>query len=120
MARGCTHGSEKLGDKLGVAVILTPHRPASCAIQGSGLRHLEVLPGRGCVQRPLRSQTPEVIIPSLLTSRAPHLHENHDGQVGANKPEITEAVRVLLENGTPLVTTTTWEPDQHVLPAVLA
>ena len=79
---------KELGDKLGVAVLPTPNGQPRAVIQGSGFGISKSCPDK------------QGTVPSV---------ESAMDKWAANKPEDSaEAVNVLLENGTPLVTTTTW------------
>ena len=101
---------KELGDKLGVAVIPTPTGQPRAVIQGSGFGIAKSCPDKQAAFDVLKQLvTPEVIGTVADKQGTVPSVESAMDKWAANKPEDSaEAVRVLLENGTPLVTTTTW------------
>lgn len=101
---------KSLGDKLGVATIPTPTGTPRAVIQGSGFGIAKSCPDKQAAFDVLRQLvTPEVIGAVAEKQGTVPSVESAMGRWAANKPEDSaQAVRTLLEHGTPLVTTTTW------------
>ena len=101
---------KELGDKLGVAVIPTPTGQPRAVIQGSGFGIAKSCPDKQAAFNVLKELvTPEVIGTVADKQGTVPSVESAMDKWAANKPgDSAEAVRVLLENGTPLVTTSTW------------
>jgi len=101
---------KELGDKLGVAVLPTPTGQPRAVIQGSGFGISKSCPDKQAAFDVLKQLVTPEVIGSVADKQGtvPSVESAMD-KWAANKPEDSaEAVNVLLENGTPLVTTTTW------------
>ena len=101
---------KELGDKLGVAVLPTPTGQPRAVIQGSGFGIAKSCPDKQAAFNVLKELvTPEVIGTVADKQGTVPSVESAMDKWAANKPaDSAEAVRILLENGTPLVTTSTW------------
>ena len=101
---------KELGDKLGVAVLPTPTGQPRAVIQGSGFGISKSCPDKKAAFDVLKQMVTPEVIGSVADKQGtvPSVESAMD-KWAANKPaDSAEAVKALLENGTPLVTTTTW------------
>lgn len=99
-----------LGEDLGVAVLPTPSGQPRAVIQGSGFGISKSCPDKKAAFNVLKQLvTPEVIGSVAEKQGTVPSIESAIDKWAANKPEgNVAAVKALLENGTPLVTTNTW------------
>ena len=99
-----------LGEDLGVAVLPTPTGQPRAVIQGSGFGISKSCPDKKAAFNVLKQLvTPEVIGAVAEKQGTVPSVESALDKWAANKPEgNVAAVKTLLDNGTPLVTTNTW------------
>ena len=101
---------KSLGEDLGVAVLPTPTGQPRAVIQGSGFGISKSCPDKKAAFNVLKQLvTPEVIGAVAEKQGTVPSVESALDKWAANKPEgNVAAVKTLLDNGTPLVTTNTW------------
>ena len=96
--------------ELGVAVIPTPSGQPRAVIQGPGFGISKFCPDKQAAFDVLKQLVTPEVIGSVADKQGtvPSVESAMD-KWAANKPaDSAEVVKILLENGTPLVTTTTW------------